>query len=194
MKSAIRLSSATYRIGIRSSANLCKSSYSCSTKPSALQNNYLSKPITGCENKSYKNFSDTRQESGNNDSKNANSPAWYIDEGGNFKYGVAAAGAATALVVSSLLYYKHKKGVKAEGNGYSIIDIVLRMEFYRQKTPKHNKMNYYSISEVKQVEPPKHDLLPIIGKRKEKLPEFTRDQVKMLHYLPTGSVRFYRLR
>ena len=44
-------------------------------------------------------------------------------------------------------------------------------------------MNYYSISEVKQVEAPKHDLLPIIGKRKEKLPEFTRDQVKMLHYL-----------
>ena len=193
MKSAIRLSSATYRIGIRSSANLCKFSYSCSTKPSALQNHYLSKHITGCENESYRNYSDTRQESGNNDSKSTNSPAWYIDEGGNFKYGVAAAGAATALVVSSLLYYKHKKGVKAEGNGYSIIDIVLRIEFYRQKTPKHNKMNYYSISEVKQVEPPKHDLLPIIGKRKEKLPEFTRDQVKMLHYLPTGSV-FYRLR
>ena len=188
MKSAIRLSSATYRIGIRSSANLCKFSYSCRSKPSALQNHYLSKHIIGCENESYRNYSDTRQESGNNDSKNANSPAWYIDEGGNFKYGVAAAGAATALVVSSLLYYKHKKGVKAEGNGYSIIDIVLRIEFYRQKTPKHNKMNYYSISEVKQVEAPKHDLLPIIGKRKEKLPEFTRDQVKMLHYLPTGSV------
>ena len=129
MKSAIRLSSATYRIGIRSSANLCKFSYSCSTKPSALQNNYLSKPITGCENKSYRNYSDTRQESGNNDSKSANSPAWYIDEGGNFKYGVAAAGVATALVASSLLYYKHKKGVKAEGNGHCIIDIVLRIEF-----------------------------------------------------------------
>ena len=48
-------------------------------------------------------------------------------------------------------------------------------------------MNYYAISEVKQVEAPKHDILPIIGKRKEKLPEFTRDQVKMLHYLPTES-------
>lgn len=133
MKSAIRLSSATYRIGIRSSANLCKFSYSCSTKPSALQNHYLSKHITGCENESYRNYSDTRQESGNNDSKSANSPAWYIDEGGNFKYGVAAAGAATALVVSSLLYYKHKKGVKAEGNGYSTIDIVLRIEFGKRR-------------------------------------------------------------
>ena len=63
-----------------------------------------------------------------------------------------------------------------------------------QKTPKHNKMNYYSISEVKQVETPTHDILPIIGKRNEKLPEFTRDQVKMLHYLPTGSVLVNTLR
>ena len=102
MNSAVRISSAICQFGINPSVNLCKISVPY-TKKTLLAN------VNNSRNCEYKCYSHT-----NVDNENKTSPSWYIKDGGHFNKGLGIASVATAISVSAIVYYKYKKGVKAE--------------------------------------------------------------------------------
>ena len=112
MNSAVRVSSAIYRLGTNSSANLCKASFPYTKLWSENTSN-----IHKC-NYNYKNYSQTKEHINKDDI--ANSPAWNHkdEEKSKFNTGLGVAAASTALIVSSALYFKFSKGVKAESGKY----------------------------------------------------------------------------
>ena len=109
MNTSVRISSSICKYGLNPPTNLCKISLPYTKKPflANLSNN---------QNNEYKRYNQT---SVDNESENKTSPFWHVKDGGHFNKGLGIAGFATAISVSAMLYYKYKKGIKAEsGKSY----------------------------------------------------------------------------
>ena len=110
MNNSVRLSSSICKYGLNPPANLCKYSFPYSSKP-------LLANLSNSQNRDHKRYSQT---SVDNESENKNSPFWHVKDGGHFNKGFGIAGFATAISVSAMLYYKYKKGIKAESGKSSL--------------------------------------------------------------------------
>lgn len=143
MKGVARLPSAIYRIGTNSSRFSSKVLFPYTSKPKCQQKSGANNSGLTSENILCKNISSATET--NQDNENKTSPRWQIEDGSYFNKGLGAAAIATAISVSSILFYKYKKGVKAE--------------------------------ESIAIENDRGNILQSAGERKQKLPEFTRDQV-----------------
>ena len=117
MKGAARLPSAIYRIGTNSSRISSKVLFPYTSKPNSQQKSGANNSGLTSENILCKNISSATET--NQDNENKTSPRWQIEDGSYFNRGLGAAAIATAISVSSILFYKYKKGVKAEGKFFN---------------------------------------------------------------------------
>ena len=185
MNSAVKLSSSFYKYVRGSSSNIYK-----------LSNNYTPKCLLNCkygiqfcDNWRYVSSATDLNEP----HSTKNSPSWKLKDDKSFNNGTVIAGIATAVCISAVIYHKFHKSVKAETGkkSYRIFTNLLHLVFMGNRHILEIYYLLFYIPESISIKQNVNEILNNAGKRKEKLPEYTRDQVFLITLNLTLSLLMY---